>query len=104
MEVAIFIALLILLLVVAASPAWLMWLLAARWLPLKYVMPPNRMAFASVLLSLITAVLLNLELEGGALSAPIFVVVLSVLWSALLIPTCVLAKHFWGAKRAQKNT
>ncbi|WP_445769459.1 hypothetical protein [Rheinheimera sp.] len=100
MEIAIYIVLVVFLLIVAASPAWLMWLLAAKWLPSKFVMPPNRMAFASIVLSLVTATLLNLELESGALSAPIFVLVFSVLWSAFLIPACALTKYFWGIKRA----
>ncbi|WP_148275633.1 hypothetical protein [Rheinheimera nanhaiensis] len=100
MEIAIYIVLVIFLLVVAASLAWLMWLLAAKWLPSKCVMPPNRMAFASVVLSLVTATLFNLELESGALSAPIFVLVFSVLWSAFLIPTSALTKYFGGIKRA----
>lgn len=104
MEVAVFIILVILLLVIASSPAWLMWLLAAKWLPAKFVMPPNKMAFMSVLLSLVTAVLLNLELEGGALSAPIFVLAFSVLWSAFLIPICILAKYLIGTRHAEKNT
>lgn len=100
MEIAIYIVLVVFILIVAASPAWLMWLLAAKWLPSKFVMPPNRMAFASIVLSLVTATLLNLELESGALSAPIFVLVFSVLWSAFLIPACALTKYFSGIKRA----
>jgi len=104
LEIAIYIVLVISLLAVAASPAWLMWLLAAKWLPAKYAMPPNRMALASVLLSLVSAMLLNLELEGGALSAPIFVLVFSILWSVFLIPICVLTKYFWCIKRVQKHT
>lgn len=104
MEVAIFIIVVVLLLAIAVSPAWLMWLLAAKGLPSKFAMPPNRMAFACVLLSLATAALLNLELEGGALSAPIFVLAFSVLWSAFLIPLCVVAKYLLGARNAEKNT
>ena len=100
MEIAFFVVLVIFLLLVSASPAWLMWLLAAKWLPSKCVMPPNRMAFLSVVLSLVTAFLLNLELDSGALSAPIFVLVFSVSWSVFLIPACALTKYCWGIKRA----
>lgn len=71
-----------------------MWLLAARFLPANYSMPPNKMEAGCVLLLLITAVLLNVELEGGALSAPVVIVIFSIIWSLVLIPLCFLVKYF----------
>ena len=96
--------LVIFMLVLAASPSWLMWLLAARYLPERYVMPPNRMTILCFLLSLLTAFLFNVELEGGILSVPFFVLILSVLWSVLLIPACAFARHFLRRQRANSST
>ena len=104
MEIALLAALVLFLLLVAVSPAWLMWLLAARWLPAKYAMSPNRMAFTCLLLSFISGALLNIELEGGILSAPVFIFVFSILWSVLLIPTCALAKYILGNKHGPQHT
>ena len=104
MEIALFAVLIIFLLLVAVSPAWLMWLFAAKWLPAKYAMAPNWMTFTCLLLSVITAVLLNIELDGGILSAPVFVLVFSILWSALLIPLCALTKYILGIKHGPQHT
>ena len=104
MEIAFFAALIIFLLLVAVSPAWLMWLLAAKWLPAKYAMPPNRMAFVCFLLSFISGALLNIELQGGILSAPVFILVFSILWSVLLIPICALTKYIRGNKHGLQHT
>ncbi|MBT2786733.1 MULTISPECIES: hypothetical protein [unclassified Halomonas] len=87
------------LVMVAALPSWLMWLLAARYLPSRYVMPPNRMALFSTMLSLVTALLLKVELEGGAFAAILFLLVFSVLWTVALIPICALIKYIFLIKK-----
>jgi len=103
LEIAIIIFVGVFLLLVAVSPAWLMWLLAARFLPADYSMPPNKMALGCIFLSFLTAALLNVELEGGALSIPAFVVAFSVLWSLLLIPSCSIAKYLIQVRRSKST-
>ena len=92
MEIIIIIGAAALLFFVALLPSWLMWLLAAKFLPIAYVMPPNKMTACCVLLAFVTGLLLNVELEAGALSIPVFIAVVSVLWSLLLIPLCIFVK------------
>ena len=104
MEIVLFSALIILLLLVAICPAWLMWLLAAKWLPANYAMPPNRMAFVCLLLAFLSGALLNIELDGGILSAPFFILVFSILWTVVLIPICALTKYIRGNKHGVQHT
>lgn len=92
------------LLAIAVLPIWLIWQLVAKWLPGKLITTrPNTMALVSVSLSLVTAYLLKLELEGGALSAPILLLTLSVLWSTLLILVCALAQYLLRIIYARKR-
>lgn len=102
MEVVLFIIVGLLLTVLFASPSWLMWLLAARFFPSNYSMPPNKMTIACVLLSFLTGASLNLELEGGIVSGLVAILVFSILWSILLIPLCVLLKYL-GARKYAKS-
>ncbi|RUO34854.1 hypothetical protein [Aliidiomarina soli] len=81
------------LLTIAVAPTWLVWQLAAKWLPTKLITRPNTMALVSVTLSLVTAYQFKLELEGGAFSAPGLLLGLSLVWSVLLIPVCALAQY-----------
>lgn len=81
------------LLTIAVAPTWLVWQLAATWLPATLITRPNTMTLVSVILSLVTAYQFKLELEGGAFSAPGLLLGLSLLWSLLLIPGCALAQY-----------
>ena len=96
MESFLFILIMLLLFCLALSPSLLIWLCAYLWLPDAYKLPPYRMTVACFMLALITAFLMNVELEGGAGSGVVVILGFSVLWSAILVPIGALAKYLRG--------
>lgn len=93
MEGFIFILIMLLLGCLALIPSLVIWLCAYLWAPDAYKLPPYKMTIACFILALITAFVMNIELEGGAGSGLVAVLVLSVLWSALLAPMGILARY-----------
>ncbi|WP_160153116.1 hypothetical protein [Microbulbifer sp. ALW1] len=93
MEIFLYVLIVLLLLCVALSPSLVIWLCAYLWLPDAYKLPPYRMTVACFILALVTAFLMNVELEGGAGSGVVVILALSVIWSAILVPIGALAKY-----------
>jgi len=93
MEIFLFVLIMLLLLCVALSPSLVIWLCAYLWLPEAYKLPPYRMTIACFILALISAFLMNVELEGGAGSLVVIILALSFLWSVILVPIGALAKY-----------
>ena len=93
MESAIFIGAAILLACLSAGPSLLVWALSAKWLPEQYYFPPVKMTFLCVLLSVATAYIINLEFEGGGISAFMAILFLSTIWSIVLLPVLLVIKY-----------
>ncbi|ODS23297.1 hypothetical protein AB835_09760 [Candidatus Endobugula sertula] len=92
----------LLLVCLVISPSLLVWSASVRWLPVWYSLPPVRMTMFCVVLSVITAVVLNLELEAGLLSIGPQIFILCLGWSLVLIPITIVFKYYQYAKA--KNT
>jgi hypothetical protein len=101
LESAIFIGAGILLACLSAGPSLLVWALSAKWLPEHYYFPPVKMTFLCVMLSVATAYFINLEFEGGGISAFMAILFLSTIWSIALLPLLLGFKFFVrGSNRA----
>jgi hypothetical protein len=88
----------LLLVCLAISPSLLLWSAFSRWLPVWYSLPPVRMTMFCIVLSIITSVVLNLELETGLLSMGPQMFVLCLGWSLVLIPITIVFKYYLHAK------
>lgn len=69
---------------IALLPCFIVWVTAFKFLPQQYKTTSLKMTGICFLLSLATSFVLNIELEGGALSGVAAVLVLSFLWAFLL--------------------
>ncbi len=103
MEIIIFIGAVALLACLSAGPCLLVWSLSAKWLPEKYYFPPIKMTFLCVVLSVITAYVINFELEGGGISILMAILFLSTIWAAILLPLLLAFKFFVQGSGYEKN-
>ena len=69
---------------IALLPCFFIWVFAFRFLPQKYKTASLKMTIVCFFMSLGTVIALNLELEGGALSGVVAVLVFSLLWALVL--------------------
>ena len=102
MDIVIILGIGLLLVCLAMSPSLLIWSAFSLWLPKWYVLPPIRMTLLCLLLSFISAAILNVELESGLMSVGPLIFVMSLGWSLLLVPITIAAKYYQYAKT--KNT
>lgn len=80
-----FFAVIILLTVIALLPCFTVWVAAFRFIPQRYRASSLKMTGICFLLSLATGFVLNIELEGGAFSGVVAVLVLSFSWALFLM-------------------
>lgn len=81
----------ILIVLISSLPSWALWRLVGG--SIKFgVVTPNRMTIASMALAIVSAAALDVELDGGILSVPAIVVVLSLIWSLILILMATIFK------------
>ncbi len=99
MEILLIALFMLLLMAMGSLPCLLFWWLTWKLLPEKYVLPPYRMTLLCVALSFLTAMVLSLELEVGVLSIAPLTLVLTMLWSFLLLLTSILVKYFLGKSK-----
>jgi hypothetical protein len=92
MNIVIIIIVAILLLCLSLAPALLIWSLTALLSKKSYSLPYLKMTGLCFLLSLVTAVIINLELEAGVISVLLFITVFSFLWSLILLPFVYIFK------------
>ena len=104
MDAALIVMIFGVLIFLSSMPSLLFWALSTKFLPPQYKAPPKRMTLMSVVFSLLTAFGLNLELEGGFLSVPATVVVLSMLWSILLLMLWLLFRLAYKSRQASEIT
>ncbi|MDD5391689.1 MAG: hypothetical protein PHE17_01585 [Thiothrix sp.] len=95
MEILLVLLFMVVLIAVGSIPCLLFWWLAWKLLPKAYALPPYRMVVLCVTLSILTAMVLNLELEVGVLSIAPLTLVFTLLWSLLLLPIGIFAKYFY---------
>ena len=86
---------------IGSLPSLLFWWLAWKLLPKTYSLPPYRMTLLCIALSFLTGMVLNPELEGGGLSIMPFMLVLTLLWSFILLPASILVKYFFGKSKSK---
>ena len=104
MEIIIFSGIVALLACLSVGPCLLVWSLSAKGLSEKYYLPPIKMTFVCVVLSLITAYAINFELEGGGISIFMAILLLSTIWSVVLLPIVLLVKFIAEWSFHNKNT
>ena len=104
MEVIIFAGIVALLACLSAGPCLLVWSFSAKCLPEKYCLPPIKMTFVCVVLSLVTAYAVNFELEGGGISILMAILFLSTIWSVILLPISLVVKFIIERFFHDKNT
>jgi hypothetical protein len=102
LDIVIIIGVGLLLVCLAISPSLLIWSASSLWLPKWYALPPIRMTLLCLLLSFISAAILNLELESGVMSVGPLIFALSLAWSLILIPIIIVVKYY--QHRKTKNT
>ena len=103
MEILLVLLFMVVLMAVGSIPCLLFWWLASKLLPKAYALPPYRMVVLCVALSILTAMVLSLELEGGGLSIAPLMLVLTLLWSLLLLPIGIFAKYFYVNNTSRKS-
>ncbi|WP_146027120.1 hypothetical protein [Bowmanella denitrificans] len=101
MDTVLIISIYVILILISSLPCLLLYLIAAKLLPSRYSVKPKTMTFSSIVLSIITALALKVELEGGVLSVPFVIIVLSVAWSLVLLIFLVLYKESINATYEQ---
>ena len=69
---------------ITALPSYLICLLPKIWAK-KANIPSKLMASVSMILAIATGFYLNLELEGGLLSLPFLLIVLSSIWALVIV-------------------
>lgn len=79
---------------VAISPAWMLWFIAARWRRDIIQLPANKMMAVTFVLSIISLFVFDIELEGGILSLPFLLALISLLWTIGLMPISLLFTHY----------
>ena len=104
MEIIIVAGIVALLACLSVGPCLLVWSLSAKWLPEKYYLPPIKMTSVCVVLSLVTACVINFELEGGGISIFMAILFLSTIWSAILLPIFLVVKFIIERSFYDKNT
>jgi hypothetical protein len=103
MEIMLILLFMVVLMAVGSIPCLLFWWLAWKLSPKTYALPPYRMVVLCVTLSILTAMVLNLELEVGMLSIAPLMLVLTLLWSLLLLPVGIFAKYFYVNNTSRKS-
>ena len=98
---AFYVVVLLVLLLIGSLLSLLVWWLAWKLLPKTYSLPPFRMTLLCIALSFLTGMVLNPELEGGAFSIMLFMLVLTLLWSFILLPASILVKYFFGKSKSK---
>jgi len=86
----------LLLLFIAWLPTFTIWHLAKYYLSPKFIIKPLKMSLVCIGLSFATGAILNLELEGGLLSAFVAMLVLSFCWSILSLPILLVLQRSRG--------
>jgi len=79
---------------IASLPCFLFWSGAVKRISIRFQLKPKVMTFMSVVLAILTIFLLNIELEGGILSVPTMVIVLSLIWSFVLFLALLSYERF----------
>jgi hypothetical protein len=102
LDIVIILSVGLLVICLAASPSLLIWSASSLWLPKWYALPPIRMTLFCLLLSFMSAAILNLELESGLMSVGPLIFAMSLGWSLLLVPITIAVKYYQYAKT--KNT
>jgi uncharacterized membrane protein YkvI len=87
--VAVIIGLLLLLLI--AVPAWLMWFAAESLFSQSYTLPAIRMTLITMVLSIISAATMDETLSVAPTERLLTLLTYSIIWSALLIPISALS-------------
>lgn len=100
MDVILIISIYVILISIASLPCLLVCLVAEKLLPSRFSVKPKILTSISVLLSLLSAYLLNMELEGGMLSVLFVAIVLTLAWFLVLLVLLVLYKSVVKTKSA----
>lgn len=103
MDALILISIYIVLIAISSMPCLIVNLIGALFLPARYNIKPKILTLVSVVLALVSAFVLNIELEGGMVSVPAIVIGFSVIWSLLLLASITAYKGLVQTN-VQKNT
>jgi len=93
LDIVIAIAIGLILISLAISPSLLAWSAVSLWLPKWYKLPPVKMTIFCFFLSVVTVMVLNVELESGILSIPSTVFLLCLAWLLVLIPASIAFRY-----------
>jgi uncharacterized membrane protein len=74
-------------------------MIARRLAPSYYKVNPKIITFISMVFAILTSLLLNVELESGIMSVPFILIVLSVVWSFVLLFLIAICRGYFNAKR-----
>ena len=87
------------LIIVSSIPCFLICIIARRLAPSYYKVNPKIITFISMAFAILTSLLLNVELESGIMSVPFILIVLSVVWSFVLLFLIAICRGYINAKR-----
>jgi hypothetical protein len=96
MERNLFLLIILILSIIALLPSFLFWLFVLKLIPQKYKLRPIAFTLICFILALATGFILNLELEGGALSGVVAIFAFSLLWALLLALGNFIAQFISG--------
>jgi len=85
-------------------PSFIIWWFAYLWMPANYKLPPYKMTLLCLLLSFLTGMALNFELESGAASGGVAILVLSLCWTLIMIPAVTVIRYILNRSRSHGAT
>lgn len=81
-----------------AAPAWLMWVTVQSMLPKNYSVYPHIMACCCLVFAFVTGAVTNNISVTDSSSGLMYLLIASLLWSAVLLPVFIICQFFIKGK------